>query len=148
MNAVWNVLWWINVFIECNKGSFGQNCTQTCGNCFGKQCHHVNGTCAYGCNPGYKGVYCTKGKKYGPLNTHIIIESHHSVILNTNAFVKYPINSQFYCSYNYSVWQWYIWTKMWNVVWEVLERGTMPSCKWHMFEWLCSRLSGFELYRR
>ncbi|XP_062610203.1 multiple epidermal growth factor-like domains protein 10 [Saccostrea cucullata] len=56
-------------FIECDGGSFGLNCTQSCGNCFRKeQCHHVNGTCFNGCNKGYQGDTCTQvcpNRRYG-----------------------------------------------------------------------------------
>ena len=46
----------------CSDGTFGQNCTEECGECLGKeQCDHVNGTCVNGCNPGYYGITCTEG---------------------------------------------------------------------------------------
>lgn len=49
-------------FTECDNGLFGRNCTSTCGKCVGaEQCHHINGTCLNGCDPGYKGADCTKG---------------------------------------------------------------------------------------
>lgn len=48
------------VFLECDGGFFGDNCAESCGECFGKeQCHHVNGTCLKGCAYGYSGINCT-----------------------------------------------------------------------------------------
>ena len=49
-------------FIVCSDGRFGENCTEECGECQGKeQCDHVNGTCLNGCSPGYYGITCTEG---------------------------------------------------------------------------------------
>ena len=46
----------------CGNGTFGQDCTEQCGECLRKeQCHHVDGSCASECNPGYQGIMCTKG---------------------------------------------------------------------------------------
>ena len=50
---------------ECDNGTFGQNCLESCGWCVGeKQCHHTNGTCLNGCNAGYQGLNCTEGNFY------------------------------------------------------------------------------------
>lgn len=50
------------IFTECYRGTFGQNCTKSCGKCLrGEHCHHINGTCMNGCDPGYKGIDCSKG---------------------------------------------------------------------------------------
>ena len=50
---------------ECDNGTFGQDCLESCGSCFGeKQCHHTNGTCLNGCNAGYQGLNCTEGNFY------------------------------------------------------------------------------------
>lgn len=39
--------------IECNSGTYGENCTYTCGECLDAvTCNHVNGTCPGGCKPG------------------------------------------------------------------------------------------------
>ena len=49
-------------FTECSHGKFGHDCKDTCGMCLGEeQCHHINGTCLNGCDPGYYGTFCTKG---------------------------------------------------------------------------------------
>ena len=48
-------------FVECSPGTYGYNCSESCGECFQKeQCHHVNGSCLKGCAYGYSGVNCKK----------------------------------------------------------------------------------------
>lgn len=50
------------VFIECDGGLFGMNCSIPCKHCLNnQQCHHINGACANGCDPGYIGNTCTEG---------------------------------------------------------------------------------------
>ena len=52
-------------FPECPTGFYGNECTQICSDhCAGDQnsCHHVNGTCDLGCDPGYQGSSCTQGE--------------------------------------------------------------------------------------
>ncbi|XP_062582655.1 scavenger receptor class F member 1-like [Saccostrea cucullata] len=45
--------------LECDGGTYGQNCGQRCGACLGfKQCHHINGSCLKGCDAGYEGTFC------------------------------------------------------------------------------------------
>ena len=47
---------------ECDNNTFGVNCTGVCGHCTEKeQCHHVNGTCLHGCEPGFNGFQCDQG---------------------------------------------------------------------------------------
>lgn len=54
---------WGFIFTECDGGNFGQDCSNKCGNCLqNEQCHHINGSCMNGCNPGYYGTYCSKSK--------------------------------------------------------------------------------------
>ena len=49
----------IITFTECGNGTFGYDCTETCGKCMGEEpCNHVNGTCLDGCGRGYKGDLC------------------------------------------------------------------------------------------
>lgn len=51
-------------FTVCNEGTYGSNCNYTCGQCHAKEdCHHVNGTCLLGCEPGYQGDLCKSRKK-------------------------------------------------------------------------------------
>ena len=50
------------IFTECEGGMFGQDCTERCGKCVGKEpCHHIYGICMNGCDPGYETINCTKG---------------------------------------------------------------------------------------
>ncbi|KAK3709336.1 hypothetical protein RRG08_056690 [Elysia crispata] len=49
--------------VQCPSGSYGEECAATCSDhCAGDQnpCHHVNGTCDLGCDPGYQGSSCTQ----------------------------------------------------------------------------------------
>lgn len=47
--------------IACDNGTFGDNCSQPCGNCAQVgQCHHTNGTCLEGCVDGFIGSTCTE----------------------------------------------------------------------------------------
>ena len=42
---------------ECDLGTYGDNCNETCGNCLDPtECHHSNGTCLSGCNDGFQGA--------------------------------------------------------------------------------------------
>ncbi|XP_061186966.1 scavenger receptor class F member 2-like [Saccostrea echinata] len=45
---------------ECGSGTFGQNCTQLCGQCKDGvgNCDHVTGVCSNGCAEGYIGNKC------------------------------------------------------------------------------------------
>lgn len=48
--------------LECDEGTFGQNCSSVCGHCLDKkQCNNINGTCPNGCDSGYQGSHCTEG---------------------------------------------------------------------------------------
>lgn len=60
---------------ECENGQYGQDCKNVCGHCADQlQCHHVNGVCLKGCNPGYTGNNCTQGtykhNRFFKLNGH------------------------------------------------------------------------------
>ena len=47
------------IVTECDNGTFGKDCTESCGNCVKDgQCHFVNGTCMNGCVPGFSGPFC------------------------------------------------------------------------------------------
>ena len=49
-------------FIDCNQGTHGLGCKQTCGNCMNNEsCFHINGSCLTGCDPGYEGEKCNTG---------------------------------------------------------------------------------------
>lgn len=49
---------------ECNYGSYGVNCSKQCtGHCRdGTSCNHVTGQCNKGCDKGWTGFLCNKGK--------------------------------------------------------------------------------------
>ena len=49
--------------IECSDGSYGQDCSGSCGSCAGGNaaCNHVDGTCAGGCGPGWTTGLCDQG---------------------------------------------------------------------------------------
>ena len=49
-------------FIDCNQGTYGLGCKQTCGNCMNNEtCFYINGSCLAGCDPGYEGEKCNIG---------------------------------------------------------------------------------------
>lgn len=59
------ILFSIAVFgcVACNNKGYGEKCSTPCGNCLGlAQCHHLNGTCMDGCDPGYKDSACNVGR--------------------------------------------------------------------------------------
>lgn len=44
-----------SLIIECNNGTYGENCTYQCGQCLNSvTCDHVNGKCFGGCKPGWQ----------------------------------------------------------------------------------------------
>ena len=50
------------VILACENGTYGYDCNNTCGHCTDKEsCFHTNGTCRFGCNPGYMGELCKTG---------------------------------------------------------------------------------------
>ena len=52
----------ICIISECDGGTFGEQCENSCGKCLNnEQCHHINGSCLNGCSPGYQGINCTEG---------------------------------------------------------------------------------------
>ena len=53
--------YYLLIFLACQYGSYGQNCTQTCCyKCTG--CNNVNGVCDRGCLPGWTGYKCQQRK--------------------------------------------------------------------------------------
>lgn len=49
------------MLIECDAGTFGTNCSGTCGHCHkGQSCDKEMGACPKGCDSGYEGIYCNK----------------------------------------------------------------------------------------
>ena len=52
----------LSLLTECDGNMFGKHCKEVCGKFLnGGQCHHINGSCLYGCNPGYYGIDCREG---------------------------------------------------------------------------------------
>ena len=50
-------------FQVCETQTYGPGCLLSCGNCSNREpCHHVNGTCLYGCNEGVQGGDCKIGQ--------------------------------------------------------------------------------------
>lgn len=51
-----------NCITVCQNNTFGSGCSENCGHCLrGLQCHHVTGSCNFGCAPGYYGSQCKTG---------------------------------------------------------------------------------------
>lgn len=47
------------LFLECDKGSYGLECNETCGHCRDvNQCSNIDGTCKTGCAAGFEGGSC------------------------------------------------------------------------------------------
>ena len=69
--------WITSIFAECDNNTFGPSCTGVCGHCSEKkQCHHNNGTCLNGCDPGFSGNQCTQGDTYNEKLTHLWFHKH------------------------------------------------------------------------
>ena len=51
-------------WLGCSRGSYGNNCRETCSNCEQQACSLVSGKCQYGCKPGWKGDKCKQGIAY------------------------------------------------------------------------------------
>lgn len=46
---------------ECYNGTYEGGCHTECIHCLNAtQCQLLNGTCSYGCKPGYRGLKCNK----------------------------------------------------------------------------------------
>ena len=49
--------------VACDNGTYGLNCDFHCGACLNsEQCHHMNGACLNGCDPGFQGGLCKESK--------------------------------------------------------------------------------------
>lgn len=54
-----NVFYLAFYLTACKKGSFGESCSERCGNCRDEdQCSIVNGRCLTGCTAGYQADLC------------------------------------------------------------------------------------------
>ena len=67
---------------ECDIGTYGDNCNETCGNCKDQsECHHSNGTCLTGCNDGFQGALC-KTRKSLTVHTYVYIDYVCMLVFN------------------------------------------------------------------
>ena len=57
------VFFYVHFFsLECMSDFYGENCSKNCGYCLNNEtCHHINGNCEHGCNPGYMAPFCNEG---------------------------------------------------------------------------------------
>lgn len=59
------------IFLDCDKGMYGHECSGTCGHCDDVDlCSPINGTCFNGCDAGYQGEFCTTSE----YNTYISLQ--------------------------------------------------------------------------
>ena len=69
------------VLIACNNGTYGKECNNTCGYCLDQdECHHINGTCVKGCDPGYIGDLCKTGT-YTDRYWYICVHTYFDAVL-------------------------------------------------------------------
>nr|XP_022309660.1 multiple epidermal growth factor-like domains protein 10 isoform X2 [Crassostrea virginica] len=58
---------------ECGNNTFGQDCTSVCGHCSeNEHCHHINGSCLNGCDPGFNRLMCDQGCMNGSFGKNCI----------------------------------------------------------------------------
>ena len=51
----------VDMFSECDGGTYGADCRYHCGHCLDKQqCDVIDGSCLNGCGSGYSGAKCTE----------------------------------------------------------------------------------------
>ena len=51
----------VDMFSECDGGTYGADCHYHCGHCLDKQqCDVIDGSCLNGCSMGYSGAKCTE----------------------------------------------------------------------------------------
>lgn len=87
-------------FVACNNKGYGEKCSTPCGNCLGlAQCHHLNGTCTDGCNPGYQGSACNDGRNLVLLNTcELILPMYICSYINVMGKWDFKCYTLFYIS--------------------------------------------------
>ena len=51
---------WFPFFKACEMGTYGSNCTETCGHCL-NFCNNTDGRCHGGCQAGWQGDRCLQG---------------------------------------------------------------------------------------
>lgn len=63
--------------IDCTNNKYGDGCQTDCGHCFNMiQCHHINGTCFDGCDPGYDGTKCDQGTLFKTFACNAFLLGH------------------------------------------------------------------------
>lgn len=67
-------------YIECENGIYEDGCQTECIHCLNMtQCHLLNGTCSYGCKPGYRGPKCHRSKFNRTLSLYGLIKQKYAV---------------------------------------------------------------------
>lgn len=81
------------MLIECDAGTFGTNCSGTCGHCHkGQSFDKEMGACPKGCDSGYEGIYCNKS------NISLNFDSSFvPYIFQWNILVRYSIVNNSSC---------------------------------------------------
>ena len=81
-----------SLFSECGDNTYGWRCQQTCGNCSnGEPCHHVNGTCPFGCDAGVYGKKCDIGSTISLSNV-----TFETTVVSFSITVKYFFDSLYW----------------------------------------------------
>ena len=59
--SAFHVFMFVDMFSECDGGTYGADCRYHCGHCLDKQqCDVIDGSCLNGCGSGYFGAKCTE----------------------------------------------------------------------------------------
>ena len=75
-------------FIVCDNRKYGQTCNKSCGHCLNQGfCHHENGACLSGCDPGFHGVLCTS-RKHRSFTLFSFFYFTYLLIVNVNTFIE------------------------------------------------------------
>lgn len=80
--AFWYILIGIiSKLVDCTDGLFGDMCQNKCGQCSNlSQCHHIDGTCLGGCQPGYISEFCNQCKFTIQLYVKWLFISHNYTV--------------------------------------------------------------------
>lgn len=81
-------------WIACDKGSYGNDCKKTCGQCRETdQCRITDGRCLTGCDAGYQGDFCTESVYTMHCNS-IMIEKYKCSFYAENLKIRFE-----FCDY-------------------------------------------------
>lgn len=76
------------VLPDCDNGTYGKDCNNTCGHCFDKNsCFHSNGSCLNGCEPGFTGELC-KSCMYVIIQQHVHVCMYEPVVKRLFVFCQ------------------------------------------------------------